>query len=115
MPLASTADAEMSYFSQPVIPTSQPFFTPSAASTTVSLGPSAGNESNMPLPTAPNPHFHLTLASAVTAATTGVPQLPLIPSTISSSSLKLPSFGHSKSVKRERPPSLNLIPGKTNY
>lgn len=112
MPLASTADAEMSYFSQPVIPTSQPFFTPSAASTTVSLGPSAGNESNMPLPTAPNPHFHLTLASAVTAATTGVPQTPLIPSTISSSSLKLPSFGHSKSVKRERPPSLNLIQEK---
>lgn len=111
---ASTSDTDFSYFTQPAMSTTQPFFTPSVVSTTVSLDPVSGHDSNMPLPTAPNPHFHLSLASAVAAATTGIPQTPLIPSTISNSSLKLPNFGNSKTFKKQRPPSLNLIEEQQN-
>lgn len=88
-----------SYFSQPVSST-RPFYPYTLATDSPGLlGPTHTSNAasdaatNMPLPTAPNPHFHLTLASASTAATTGVPQTPMIPTTISrSTTLNLPGF-----------------------
>lgn len=94
---AAKATISPSYFSQNDS-TGQPIYPSTISPNTSSLlVPSAtgseilGSSNNMPLPTAPNPHFHLALASAVNS--TREPHTPLVPTTIShSTTLNLPGF-----------------------
>lgn len=82
MDTSMSDSSSSSYFTQHP-PANPPFYTSTV------LSEDTSRASNIPLLTAPNPHFHLSLKSAVTAATTGVPQTPLLPTT-TGMSLKLP-------------------------